>query len=340
MFFEKRMGESLNTENINQIKFEGCGGPGSDHGGDCRATAGDEWGWSVNVWGRTFTLPRWSELPTRGELALLTNDLFHWILKEAERFGELTNFYAKPVEDDFTGEVIRGVIGDEEISNKVRLSAINGIYCPYDETIEMWGDVSKLFKSKVHYVYNETKGTFVTDGTHALWDKYVRMNPKTITALARHWESLLDEMDDDGMIYHIAHSHGALLTSQAADLVSSEVRRRLIIRTFGAFQSPHQKDIADLKNIVCPDDPVIWLNHYREGPDVIRVPGVKNPVTPLEDAEMFIRQNHSLTEGPYWEYLSRIESYNFRERYEGTYTKWYNWFDTLWNGPKAVTTVG
>ena len=222
-----------------------------------------------------------------------------------------------------------GVVGPGEISAHVRVTAINGIQYNRKDALDLWRDVAELFGTSVHFVYNETKGPRFIDGTHAFFDKYVRDNPKVVRALAGHWESLLDEMGEGGMIYHIAHSHGALLTTQAASLVSSHVRSRLIIRTFGALENPYQRDFADIKNIVCTDDPVVrWLNWYDEPGNVIRIPGVAKPKN--------VHQNHSMRGEPYWSYLRDYESFAFRERYESKFSKFKQWLLSFWPFPRNV----
>lgn len=281
-------------------------------------------------------------IPTASEAMNMLGGWVSWVLEEASRFGELGDeMIGLRAEVDNTDEVYTGIVGDREINSKVRVTAINGIQNTKEAAIASWEKISALFTTRIHFVYNETKGSVATDGTHAVWDKYVRESPKTVKALADHWQRLLDEMGDGGMIYHIAHSHGALLTTQAADMVSPQVRSRLIIRTFGAFQSPHHKDFADLKNIICPDDPVIWLNNYEDDGSIVRVQGVPTPYSFFRDPAAFLHENHSLTRGPYWRYLTEYEGYNFRKKYESYSSKFATWVESFWAGPdKESATQG
>jgi len=269
-------------------------------------------------------------VPSASEIAAQSWVWISWAFEEASRFGELgEEMTVIPGEVNSTGDVITGVVGEHEINSLIRVTAINGIQNTQEAAIAGWEKISKLFKTRVHFVYNETKGSVVTDSAHAVWDKYVRESPKTVKALANHWESLLEEMGDGGMIYHIAHSHGALLTTQAADMVSPKVRSRLIIRTFGAFQSPHHKDFADLKNVICPDDPVVWLNNYEDDGSIVRVAGLSASSSFLDTATL-INENHGLTHGPYWRYLVEHESYNFCEKYESYSSKFRTWIGSFW----------
>lgn len=228
-------------------------------------------------------------------------------------------------------ESLIGVVGPGEINARVRVTAVNGIQYRRVDAIDLWKDVAELFGTCVHFVVSETKGPRLIDGTHAFFDKYVRDNPKIVRALAEHWESLLDEMGEGGVIYHIAHSHGALLTTQAAAQVSSYVRSRMIIRTFGALENPYQRDFADIKNIVCAEDPVIrWLNWYEESSNVIRVPGIEKPKK--------INDNHSMRGEPYWSYLRDCESFDFRQKYETTFSKFKQWVLSFWPFSRNVAT--
>lgn len=272
-------------------------------------------------------------LPSSSEVGALTWEWVSWAFQEASHFGELgDNMTVIRGEVNSSDEVVSGVVGDREISNKIRVTAINGIQNTQEFAIGSWEKISKLFGTKVHFIYNETKGSVATDGAHAVWDKYVRENPKTVEVLAKHWERLLEEVGDDGLIYHIAHSHGALLTTQAADMVSPKVRSRLVIRTFGAFQSPHHKDFADLKNIICPDDPIVWLNNYEDDGSIVRVAGDPNAPSFFTDPAGYMNEIHSLTMGPYWRYLVEHESYNFREKYESYSSKFATWVESFWRG--------
>ena len=118
-------------------------------------------------------------------------------------------------------------------------------------------------------------------------------------------------------------------------MVSPEVRSRLIIRTFGAFQSPHHKDFADLKNVICPDDPIVWLNSYEDDGSIVRVPGVVNGSSFFSDPAAYVNGNHSLTKGPYWRYLVEHESFNFREKYESYTSKFTSWVGSFWGNSTA-----
>lgn len=228
-------------------------------------------------------------------------------------------------------ESLIGVVGPGEINAHVRMTAINGIQYKRSDAVKLWEDVAELFGTCIHFVFSETKGPRFIDGTHAFFDKYVRDNPKVVGALAKHWETLLEEMGDGGVIYHIAHSHGALLTTQAAAQVSAYVRSRLIIRTFGALENPYQRDFADIKNIVCSQDPVVrWLNWYQEQSNVICIPGVANPKN--------INDNHSMRGEPYWSYLRDYESFAFREKYESKFTKFIQWLSSFWPFSRDVAT--
>lgn len=227
-------------------------------------------------------------------------------------------------------ESLIGVVGPGEISASVRITAVNGIQYNRADVIELWQGVAALFGTSVHFVFSETKGPRFIDGTHAFFDKYVRDNPRVVNALAKHWEKLLGQMGEDGLIYHIAHSHGALLTTQAAAQVSPYVRSRLIIRTFGALQNPYQRDFADIKNIVCTEDPVVrWLNWYEEEANVVRIPGVAKPTNPNE--------NHSMCGEPYWSYLRDYESFAFREKYASRFSKFKQWLFSCWPFSKNAT---
>lgn len=228
-------------------------------------------------------------------------------------------------------ESLIGVVGPCEINPRVRVTAVNGIQYNRADVIELWEDVARLFGTRIHFVLSETKGPRFIDGTHAFFDKYVRDNPKVVRALAEHWERLLEEMGEGGVIYHIAHSHGALLTTQAAAQVCAEVRSRLIIRTFGALENPYQRDFADIKNIVCSQDPVVrWLNWYEEQSNVIRIPGLAKPKN--------INDNHSMRGEPYWSYLRDYESFAFREKYESKFAKFRQWLFSFWPFSRDVAT--
>jgi hypothetical protein len=285
-------------------------------------------GYEGFFWGYRVSIPSFEKIQA------LTYEWLLWMLEEAGRFGEIGD-RSVVIEGDIevSKDVFTGSVGEKEINARVRVTAINGIQHEKNDAIHLWEDISKLFATRVHFIYNETKGSKAVDGTHAFWDKYVRENPGTAKVLAEKWEELLKEMGDDGYIYHIAHSHGALLTTQAADMVSSEVRSRLIIRTYGAFQNPHQQDFADIKNIVCIYDPIVrWLNWYEDRGDVVRLKGVENPES--------INENHSLRGAPYWNYLKDHESFNFREKYESSYSKMKTWIWSLWDSPKADLSEG
>jgi hypothetical protein len=227
------------------------------------------------------------------------------------------------VAEQSDSRVYVGAVGLREISSSVRMTAINGIQYNLENVTKLWADIATLYGTRIHFVHNNTHGPRAVDGALAFWDRYVRENPNVIHALAEHWEQMYEEVGDEGYIYHLAHSHGALLTEQAAELVSSKVRSRMIVRTFGALQNPYQSDFADIKNIACVDDPIVrWLNWYEDRGDVVRLEGIVNPKS--------VEENHSLRGAPYWCYIRDYDSILFRRQFEGRLAKFLQWLGSFW----------
>jgi hypothetical protein len=228
-----------------------------------------------------------------------------------------------------------GEVGSREIHPRVRVSAINGIQYTLLHARSLWTAVSNELGTKVHYVYYPTKGHQFVDGSTALWEKHFQINEQLVDLLVDHWKSLIEEVggvNGPGVIYHIAHSQGGLVTSRAARKLPPEYRRKIHMITYGAHEHP-LLEFASLTNVMCKADRIDYFNPYdTDHPSVVLI-------DPLPGGSIY--DNHGVEPGQvYWKHIEMMAK-DFRQKYESYPSRVWTWIQgylPTWLGGSSIST--
>jgi YD repeat-containing protein len=137
----------------------------------------------------------------------------------------------------YTEEFQCSSYGDQEIHPYIRTTLINGIGNLHNDVLN---NVKSLYDShggtKIHYIFRPTLG-WTRDLVHCAHIK-IAGNMGYVSPYAHHladlWRSLIQEMGEQGKIYHYAHSIGGADTYSALLLLTPEERTYLNVITIGS----------------------------------------------------------------------------------------------------------
>lgn len=155
-----------------------------------------------------------------------------------------------------------GVYGKGEVSDKVRVTFINGVLTEHqhlDESLkalsESHGDVN------IHFIHRQTKGWF-SDMLSGILVQLGFISPDA-HELAGEWKKLIAEMggvNGGGKIIHYAHSIGALETLRALSLLTPEEKKMIDIYTFGSPSFANNDPDAKIRHFASIRDGVCLLD--------------------------------------------------------------------------------
>ncbi|WP_042280479.1 RHS repeat-associated core domain-containing protein [Candidatus Protochlamydia sp. R18] len=163
--------------------------------------------------------------------------------------------------------------GENEISDKVRVTFINGILTTYQDMLSNLELISESHGGvKVHYIFRPTEG-WTWDVSRAIMVKLAfNLGFRSMHAhlLAAQWRSLIHEMggvSGGGTIIHYAHSLGGTETERARDLLTPEEQKMIRVISFGSATLIPNNGFQSVKNIVSVNDGVSTLfepfGHFR-----------------------------------------------------------------------------
>lgn len=152
--------------------------------------------------------------------------------------------------------------GKGEVSDKVRVSFINGILTTETGLLSTLQELSESHGNvNVHYVYRPTKG-WVKDILYAFAVTLGVVSPEA-HMLAALWRQMVDEMggiDGGGKIIHYAHSIGAVETARALALLTEEEQKLIHIYAFGSPSLNENNPYQQTHHFVSIRDGVPLLN--------------------------------------------------------------------------------
>lgn len=161
-----------------------------------------------------------------------------------------------------------GTYGKGELSDKVRITAINGILNLRNDIMETIRDLSDTHGGvNIHYVFYPTQGW----GQDLLKATAIKFGHVSFQAqqLADTWKKLIEEMggtECGGLIIHYAHSIGGTNTFHAKSLLTPEEQRMIRVITVGSPTMIPDEGFESVRNYVsCRDgvtlfDPVGLIN--------------------------------------------------------------------------------
>lgn len=158
-----------------------------------------------------------------------------------------------------------GCYGTKHISDKVRVTFINGILTTQESMLENLDIISQSHGGiKVHYIFRPTEGWTwdVCRGFMVRCAYYLGFRSMHAHLLASQWRTLIQEMggvEGGGTIIHYAHSLGGSETDRARDLLTPEEQRMIRVVTFGSSTLISNGGFQKVMNIVSINDGVTTL---------------------------------------------------------------------------------
>lgn len=154
------------------------------------------------------------------------------------------------------------VYGENEISDKVRVTFINGILTTQNVLEENLELVSQCHGGvKIHYVFRGTNG-WTSDITKAILIKTcygLGYRSEHAYLLAKCWRELIEEMGGvggGGVIIHYAHSLGGSDTDRARTLLTPEEQQMIRVITLGSSTLIRDEGFQSVVNIISANDGV------------------------------------------------------------------------------------
>ncbi len=173
-------------------------------------------------------------------------------------FGEATYLLMGPHFE----ETYVDCYGRREISDKVRLTFINGILNTRSILLQSLDFISESHGGiKVHYVFRPTEG-WTGDISRAVFIRTaftLGFRSQHAYLLAQQWRELIQEMggiEGGGVIVHYAHSLGGSDTDRARELLSLEEQKMIRVVTFGSATLIRNVGFQSVINIVSVNDGV------------------------------------------------------------------------------------
>lgn len=156
-----------------------------------------------------------------------------------------------------------------EAVKKTRLTWVNGIAHNLDHMEEGGVSISDYFGGKkVEFCHNPTSMTsdddyvgFIGDLTQAGTHKLGRITSEVDT-LVRFLKDAIAQVGDEGLIVHIAHSQGVLITSLAAKRLSPSEMSRIELICIGGATSIRKCDYPHFRRIInywSTNDPLLFI---------------------------------------------------------------------------------
>lgn len=190
----------------------------------------------------------------QAEIDYTANQIF------GQTFLEVAGYYTDP------GHV--GICGSGEYSDKVRITAINGILNLHEHCLDAVQLISRSHGgTNVHYVFYPTYG-WTWDIVKSFMVKCGYISPEAYQ-LANTWKELIKEMggiEGGGRIIHYAHSIGGTNTATAKKLLSAEELRMIRVITIGSATMVPTGGFESVVNYVSIRDGVSFLDplgHYH-----------------------------------------------------------------------------
>ena len=177
------------------------------------------------------------------------------------RIWDVIGFYAADPES--------GVIGQGEISDRLRFSHVNGIQNTREHCLSTVQMISDLHGgANIHYTYRPTAG-WTWDFLSACIVKFGIISP-TAHFLADQWKDLINDIggtQGGGLIVHYAHSLGGAESDCARYLLTPEEQSMIRVFTFGSPALMPSQGFQAVTNYVSRLDPVCLFDpvRYLEG---------------------------------------------------------------------------
>jgi len=182
---------------------------------------------------------------------------------EFEKFGyavlgkalfDLIGYYEEATE--------QGILGEGEVSDKLRITLTNGILNTKADTLNSAGIISKTHGGvNVHYLYRATQG-WTRDLVNCTFVKFGYISEEAYI-LAVTWRRLIQEMggvNSGGIVIHYAHSIGGTESYAAKDLLTAEERKMIKVITIGSATLHSEDGFHNVTHYVSRRDGVSFFS--------------------------------------------------------------------------------
>ena len=187
-----------------------------------------------------------------------------------EEFGP-TLFMLAGLQDDGKS-VDQGVVGDGEVSDRIRLTLITGVLNDQESVLDAARLISQTHGGEnVHYIFHPT-ASWTSDIFYGVLT-LVGYTPPSSRKLAERWRELIEEVGgigSGGMILHYAHSLGGLETFRASQLMTEDELKMIRVITFGSAKVLTDERFHSVHNYVSWLDPVMIFDaRYFNSADLL-----------------------------------------------------------------------
>ncbi len=176
-------------------------------------------------------------------------------------FGDVTRLLFGFDEED----AIMGELGHPEMSQKVRITFINGILTTKGSNLYNLEMISESHGGvNVHYIMRPTRGwtNDLTSGVFLKIGFLFGYQSECSILLAEQWRALIHEMggvNSGGVIVHYAHSLGGMETDRARYLLTPEEQKMIRVITFASAQLIADYGFQKVHNHVSVNDIVVFI---------------------------------------------------------------------------------
>lgn len=155
-----------------------------------------------------------------------------------------------------------GIYGQGEFYDKVRITAINGVFNLHEHVLHNINNISNAYGGvNIHYVYYPTKG-LSPDLIKSFFIKcgYVSQQARQLAAI---WKQLIQEMggtEGGGLIIHYAHSIGGTNTHIAKKFLTPEEQKMIRVIAIGSATVIPDGGFESVQNYISRRDGVFLFD--------------------------------------------------------------------------------
>ncbi len=205
----------------------------------------------------------------------------------------------------YPDEVENGVVGHGEVSDKVRITGMNGILNSKKDCQLLALTLSEIHGGiNIHYVYWPSGG-WTKDLINCAFAK-AGYRCAASRLLAKTWKELIDEMggvNSGGRIIHYCHSIGCATSEAAKTLLEEEEQEMIHLFAFGPPQIVADEGFGHVTNYISYRDGVCILDPFRY---VEALSGDLSHVKLVGDLNGPPLIDHMIITGAYFEVLEEL----------------------------------
>ena len=141
----------------------------------------------------------------------------------------------------------------------VRLTFINGIRTDEKSCSRAAHNIGELFGAKCYPFWNPTAGALL-DFSQAARQKLFSSETPEVRGLANHLREHIAAVGKNGIVVHIAHSQGSLITFLCSRHLTIAERAKIKVISIGGAQSLTDNDFASTVNYYTTNEPMLFFD--------------------------------------------------------------------------------